>query len=371
MSSTSHFCGGSLKQGLSRSSFSQISESSMATAEVKEEQEVYVWLPLFYDEGKHILSWALSHFPNDETKIVVTVIVCRQIVIGIDRAVVNKTRDKHLAQCAIHKFNAEGLIMYQNYDEVQGILKLIDLRAIKNLVMELNPNSEMLASVVKKANPSCKIWVIYKGNIHFTRYPKSDCTEATSEERIRRKILHQKEIEEIQKRENDKNDLLKRENKQLKLEIQLLRNQQHDNLIQLKDLDMQKQQLEKNISDLEIDYNKLMQECDNAIKEAEELRKQKEHSFASSDLVLSSQFSLSKLEYVPSHFICPIMQEIMKNPCIAADGYTYEAEVIKTWLNRGHNTSPMTNMVLPHQDLIPNHVLRSAIQEWLQQHPQS
>lgn len=56
----------------------------------------------------------------------------------------------------------------------------------------------------------------------------------------------------------------------------------------------------------------------------------------------------------------------MKDPCIAADGFTYEAETIKTWLNTGHNTSPMTNLVLPHHDLIPNHVLRSAILEWLE-----
>ncbi|XP_078153226.1 heat shock 70 kDa protein 14-like [Carex rostrata] len=105
----------------------------------------------------------------------------------------------------------------------------------------------------------------------------------------RREKLHQKEIEEIQKRENDKNDLLKRKNEQLEL-VQ--------------------QEIEK-------------------------------------------------------HFICPILQEIMKNPCITADGFTYEAEAIKKWL-RVHNTSPMTNLVLPHRHLIPNHVLRSAIQEWLQ-----
>ena len=47
----------------------------MATSEVKEEQKVYVRLPWNYDKGKHILSWALSHFPKDETKIFPTVIV--------------------------------------------------------------------------------------------------------------------------------------------------------------------------------------------------------------------------------------------------------------------------------------------------------
>ncbi|KAK6925836.1 U-box domain [Dillenia turbinata] len=67
----------------------------------------------------------------------------------------------------------------------------------------------------------------------------------------------------------------------------------------------------------------------------------------------------------PSHFFCPIYQEVMKDPQIAADGYTYEADAIKGWFNSGHNTSPMTNLKLPNCDLIPNNSLCHAIQEWL------
>uniref|UniRef100_A0A0A9ESJ6 RING-type E3 ubiquitin transferase n=1 Tax=Arundo donax TaxID=35708 RepID=A0A0A9ESJ6_ARUDO len=69
---------------------------------------------------------------------------------------------------------------------------------------------------------------------------------------------------------------------------------------------------------------------------------------------------------VPSYFICPILQDVMREPLIAADGFTYEAEAIREWLDSGHRTSPMTNLELPHRDLLPNHGLRSAIQEWLQ-----
>ncbi|KAJ3672224.1 hypothetical protein LUZ60_006945 [Juncus effusus] len=67
----------------------------------------------------------------------------------------------------------------------------------------------------------------------------------------------------------------------------------------------------------------------------------------------------------PSYFLCPIVKEIMKDPQIAADGFTYEAEAIKEWMDGGHDTSPMTNLKLPNFELIPNHALRSAIQEWL------
>ncbi|XVF22539.1 hypothetical protein REPUB_Repub12eG0180900 [Reevesia pubescens] len=69
----------------------------------------------------------------------------------------------------------------------------------------------------------------------------------------------------------------------------------------------------------------------------------------------------------PHYFICPILQEIMTNPHVAADGYTYEFQALRTWLDNGHNTSPVMNTELAHRNLIPNHALRSAILEWRQQ----
>uniref|UniRef100_A0A803M0A7 RING-type E3 ubiquitin transferase n=1 Tax=Chenopodium quinoa TaxID=63459 RepID=A0A803M0A7_CHEQI len=68
----------------------------------------------------------------------------------------------------------------------------------------------------------------------------------------------------------------------------------------------------------------------------------------------------------PSHFLCPIYQDVMMDPCTAEDGYTYEGEAIRGWLDSGHTTSPMTNLKLSTCDLIPNHALQYAIQEWLQ-----
>lgn len=58
----------------------------------------------------------------------------------------------------------------------------------------------------------------------------------------------------------------------------------------------------------------------------------------------------------------------MQDPNVAADGFTYEAEALRGWLDSGHDTSPMTNFKLAHSNLVPNLALRSAIQEWLQQH---
>ncbi|KAG6663518.1 U-box domain-containing protein 33-like [Carya illinoinensis] len=69
----------------------------------------------------------------------------------------------------------------------------------------------------------------------------------------------------------------------------------------------------------------------------------------------------------PTYFLCPIFHEVMQDPHVAADGFTYEAEALRGWLDSGRDTSPMTNLKLEHCNLVPNHALRSAIQEWLQQ----
>nr|GMD49271.1 putative U-box domain-containing protein 50 [Ipomoea batatas] len=67
---------------------------------------------------------------------------------------------------------------------------------------------------------------------------------------------------------------------------------------------------------------------------------------------------------IPSAFLCPIFQDIMQDPHIAADGFSYEVEAIGEWLRSGHDTSPMTNLKLKHTLLTPNHVLRSLIHDW-------
>ncbi|XP_075517568.1 LOW QUALITY PROTEIN: U-box domain-containing protein 34 [Primulina tabacum] len=67
--------------------------------------------------------------------------------------------------------------------------------------------------------------------------------------------------------------------------------------------------------------------------------------------------------HAPKHYYCPILQEIMEDPYIAADGFTYEYDAIKAWFDR-YDISPVTKKILQHKMLTPNHVLLSAIQEW-------
>lgn len=55
----------------------------------------------------------------------------------------------------------------------------------------------------------------------------------------------------------------------------------------------------------------------------------------------------------------------MHDPRVAADGFTYEGEALRDWLENGRETSPMTNLKLNHLHLTPNHAIRQAIQNWL------
>lgn len=45
-------------------------------------------------------------------------------------------------------------------------------------------------------------------------------------------------------------------------------------------------------------------------------------------------------EEIEEEFICPISQEMMSDPVVAADGVTYERESIHKWFQK-HNTSPV------------------------------
>jgi len=82
----------------------------------------------------------------------------------------------------------------------------------------------------------------------------------------------------------------------------------------------------------------------------------------------STSSSIQDESSVPHYFLCPILQKVMKNPHIAADGFTYEAEAIEEWLE-AHDTSPMTNLPLRNCVTIPNSALRLVIQEHLQRGP--
>lgn len=65
----------------------------------------------------------------------------------------------------------------------------------------------------------------------------------------------------------------------------------------------------------------------------------------------------------PEACTCPITMQVMQDPVICEDGYTYEREAVEAWLQE-HGRSPMTNQQLVSTRLIPNRALRGMIELW-------
>jgi serine/threonine protein kinase len=76
-----------------------------------------------------------------------------------------------------------------------------------------------------------------------------------------------------------------------------------------------------------------------------------------------------QLKAIPDGFICPITQDVMKDPVMLMDGHTYERKAIEDWLKRSVR-SPLTNEVLSDRTtLLDNYALKSAIDSFMQQQP--
>jgi U-box domain len=67
---------------------------------------------------------------------------------------------------------------------------------------------------------------------------------------------------------------------------------------------------------------------------------------------------------IPHEFICPITQEIMKNPLMSRYGQTYERDAILTWLSKHNNLCPLTRQLLTVSDLIRHRALQARIENW-------
>jgi len=61
-----------------------------------------------------------------------------------------------------------------------------------------------------------------------------------------------------------------------------------------------------------------------------------------------------------SIFLCPITHDVMTDPVVSADGYTYERAAIARWFETSRK-SPVTGQTLPHTDLVANHSVRTLL----------
>ncbi|KAF5304797.1 hypothetical protein FQR65_LT07814 [Abscondita terminalis] len=77
--------------------------------------------------------------------------------------------------------------------------------------------------------------------------------------------------------------------------------------------------------------------------------------------------SESQLEEIPEEFLCPITQEIMREPVKCSDGFVYEKQAITEWFMSGKFTSPMTNETLTNTNFSMDQDMRNAIHNYLYQ----
>ena len=71
---------------------------------------------------------------------------------------------------------------------------------------------------------------------------------------------------------------------------------------------------------------------------------------------------------IPEEFICPLTLEIYSDPLMSRRGLNFERKAIIEWLDRGHETCPLTRDPLGYGRLVPNARLRLEVEEWKRKH---
>ncbi|KAF8092426.1 hypothetical protein N665_0415s0045 [Sinapis alba] len=322
-----------------------------------------------------------------------------------------KNLDKYLHLCRQMQVSAEKI--YIEMDSIEeGILQLISQHGVKKLVMGAAADrhysmkmrdlrSKKAIYIRREAPDTCHIWFPCNGYLIFTREARrrenlylegpsssslsqSKITKGTESvpsssmtkddvriqvalieaERAKRETLF--EASKREEAEKSATDAIKRakesENRYLN---ELKRRKATEKALKEAKEELEKMRSESEtwiaesimmIRELQGNYSLLMAEFKRKLRKVSKLKSKRE----------GEEVSPSKDPELPQYFICPITQDVMEDPQVAPDGFTYEGEAIRCWLDSGHETSPMTNKRLPHTSLVPNLALRSAIQEWLQ-----
>eukprot|EP00879_Flechtneria_rotunda_P024242 GHRR01025690.1.p1 GENE.GHRR01025690.1~~GHRR01025690.1.p1 ORF type:complete len:195 (+),score=62.61 GHRR01025690.1:196-780(+) len=74
----------------------------------------------------------------------------------------------------------------------------------------------------------------------------------------------------------------------------------------------------------------------------------------------------SDAEGLPSLFLCPLSRRVLKDPVVACDGFTYDRRAVQEFFESGQRISPLTKQPLRSTATLPNHVIKCAVNEWLE-----
>lgn len=85
-----------------------------------------------------------------------------------------------------------------------------------------------------------------------------------------------------------------------------------------------------------------------------------DHIPASTSTAISSKEHVWNGIIIPGILLCPIGHELMVDPVICADGYSYERFNIESWMV-DNSKSPMTNTVFDDKELVSDQSLLKLI----------
>ncbi|KAJ1296353.1 hypothetical protein BS78_01G294000 [Paspalum vaginatum] len=362
----------------------------------------------------------------------------------IEHEKVNKQLDGYVHHCSKMKVKCEKLV-FEKEDVVAGLLELIVLHRVTRLVISAaadrwysrkmdKPKSRTSTEIMQRADPSCKIWFVCKGQLICTRgkeveiapsatpflpdfdhqalqlVPYQEKEDVQSElglcdelkeaclaaENLMKRALNEsyrrqkadeevvsalrkaKEYQELYFEEARKREELEGALARTYREIAQLRQANH---LAVDEENTATDDLQEavqghivgmdsilgtagQVTEPEKENVNIQIELDNSAREIRELQAQLNQS----KLTMFSPSSVIQSPYdedcIPSYFLCPILQEPMRDPHVAADGFTYEADAIRGWLDRGGDASPVTGQPLAHRELAPNLALAAVIQDY-------
>ena len=81
--------------------------------------------------------------------------------------------------------------------------------------------------------------------------------------------------------------------------------------------------------------------------------------------ITSSNVSLDiQEEIIPPEFCCPITGDIMVDPVISPDGFSYEKDAITRWLSEPNNVDPLTRNPYIISQYSSNRALKESIERF-------
>jgi hypothetical protein len=113
-------------------------------------------------------------------------------------------------------------------------------------------------------------------------------------------------------------------------------------------------------------YDEIKADTKQAIKNVDEKNNENEKTIANQstqeEFNYPTTLSCNDIEY--QSFVCPITQELMRDPVITPHGISFERNAILDWISK-NPICPFTKKPLRKDDLITNYALKSSIQEYL------